>query len=239
MLLQVFRVLAPNRQQFAIKRVSMKNMPEQTRNTYRYEVELLQRLKGTGATVKLYHHCEYKKDEVLYVVLECGECDLTQLLDDKTKQWKAEGHTDPFVADPNFICSLWHELLRVVKVRTDQTWLDHLHVLINVVQDLDMLCSKNMSSDATSVTFTQCRQLMQILHDKLIVHCDIKPANILLVKGRLKLIDFGIARQCGSNTTAIDHTNHGTLNYMSPESVDQSGKHLCTCLILRACVVDV
>ena len=38
-------------------------------------------------------------------------------------------------------------------------------------------------------------QAVQIVHDEKIVHSDLKPANFVLVKGQLKLIDFGIAYQ--------------------------------------------
>ncbi|VDL80115.1 unnamed protein product [Nippostrongylus brasiliensis] len=34
---------------------------------------------------------------------------------------------------------------------------------------------------------------VKVIHDRKIVHSDLKPANFLLVKGNLKLIDFGIA----------------------------------------------
>ncbi|PVH98147.1 kinase-like protein [Periconia macrospinosa] len=60
------------------------------------------------------------------------------------------------------------------------------------------------------------------VHTHNIVHSDLKPANFVLVSGRLKLIDFGIA-----NAIEIDHTvnvhrdSHiGTPNYMSPESLE-------------------
>jgi serine/threonine protein kinase len=53
-----------------------------------------------------------------------------------------------------------------------------------------------------------------------------QPANFLFVKGVLKLIDFGIAKAIQNDeTTNIHRENHvGTLNYMSPESMMDSGK---------------
>lgn len=46
-----------------------------------------------------------------------------------------------------------------------------------------------------------------------------KPANFLLVRGLLNLIDFGIAKIILSDTTNIQRNAQvGTLNYMSPEA---------------------
>lgn len=53
-----------------------------------------------------------------------------------------------------------------------------------------------------------------------IVHSDLKPANFILVNGRLKLIDFGIANAIGDNTVNVHREQHiGTPNYMSPEAL--------------------
>ena len=48
-----------------------------------------------------------------------------------------------------------------------------------------------------------------------------KPANFVLVKGQVKLIDFGIANAIANDTTNI-HREHqiGTINYMSPEAIE-------------------
>ena len=34
---------------------------------------------------------------------------------------------------------------------------------------------------------------VDIIHKKGIIHCDLKPANFVIVEGKLKLIDFNIA----------------------------------------------
>lgn len=57
-----------------------------------------------------------------------------------------------------------------------------------------------------------------------IVHCDIKPHNMLITKsGRLKVTDFGIARAMNSQNTMM-YTNSvmGSAHYLSPEQA--SGK---------------
>ncbi|KAJ3802528.1 other/TTK protein kinase [Lentinula aff. detonsa] len=67
----------------------------------------------------------------------------------------------------------------------------------------------------------QMLQAVQVIHDEKIVHSDLKPGNFVLVKGQLKLIDFGIANAIANDTTNIQREHQvGTLNYMSPEAID-------------------
>ncbi|ETR96813.1 kinase-like protein [Trichoderma reesei RUT C-30] len=64
-------------------------------------------------------------------------------------------------------------------------------------------------------------ECLHAVHQHDIVHSDLKPANFVLVKGRLKLIDFGIANAIQTDETVNVHreTQVGTPNYMSPESL--------------------
>ncbi|KAI9509222.1 kinase-like domain-containing protein [Russula earlei] len=67
----------------------------------------------------------------------------------------------------------------------------------------------------------QMLQAVQVIHEEKIVHSDLKPANFVLVRGQLKLIDFGIANAIANDTTNIQRDHQiGTVNYMSPETIE-------------------
>ncbi|KAH7026478.1 kinase-like domain-containing protein [Microdochium trichocladiopsis] len=67
-------------------------------------------------------------------------------------------------------------------------------------------------------------ECLSAVHAHDIVHSDLKPANFVLVQGRLKLIDFGIANAIQTEETVNVHreTQVGTPSYMSPESLIDS-----------------
>ncbi|KAK0628480.1 hypothetical protein B0T17DRAFT_588593 [Bombardia bombarda] len=73
-------------------------------------------------------------------------------------------------------------------------------------------------------------ECVQSVHARDVVHSDLKPANFVLVQGRLKLIDFGIANAIQTDMTVNVHreTQIGTPNYMSPESLMDSSQYAFT-----------
>ncbi|KAF7047447.1 hypothetical protein CFC21_056378 [Triticum aestivum] len=82
--------------------------------------------------------------------------------------------------------------------------------------------NSNMKIDENWLRFywQQMLEAVNTIHEERIVHSDLKPANFMLVKGSLKLIDFGIAKAIMNDTTNIQRDSQvGTLNYMSPEAL--------------------
>lgn len=66
-----------------------------------------------------------------------------------------------------------------------------------------------------------CIQLcegLHVAHEQKIVHRDIKPANLMINdRGRLVIMDFGLAKVAGTEDLSQTGTTRGTVAYMSPE----------------------
>ncbi len=59
---------------------------------------------------------------------------------------------------------------------------------------------------------------LQAAHEKSIVHRDIKSSNIMISKdGKIKIMDFGLAKIRGGVQLTKEHSTLGTVAYMSPE----------------------
>ncbi len=68
----------------------------------------------------------------------------------------------------------------------------------------------------------QLAEGLQAIHDAGVLHCDIKPSNLVLEPdGTIKLMDFGVSRygRASSEGSADGGSSEGTPTYMSPEQI--------------------
>ncbi|KAL7628655.1 serine/threonine protein kinase [Parahypoxylon ruwenzoriense] len=87
-----------------------------------------------------------------------------------------------------------------------------------------IVMKQKLTEDETRKLFIQLFQGIKYLHDRNIVHRDVKPENILLVDKELhvKLADFGLAKIIGEESFTT--TLCGTPSYVAPEILAE-GRH--------------
>lgn len=94
--------------------------------------------------------------------------------------------------------------------------------IVMEVGDTDMasLLKKRIDENHRRVYWQEMLRAVQCIHSERIIHSDLKPANFLIVKGHVKLCDFGIAQRYGEDDTGVILDSAvGTMNYMSPETI--------------------
>ncbi|XP_012254698.2 serine/threonine-protein kinase MPS1 [Athalia rosae] len=150
----------------AIKCVDLSCIDRETAQGCLEEVSLLDKLRAPCIIDMINYEIQ---SNLLYVVMEMGDTDLSKLLKSMSREKQL-----PLT----MILYYWTEMLTAVK-----------HI-----------------------------------HDNGVIHSDLKPANFLLVRGRLKLIDFGIASTVNADmTSVVKNTSLGTVNYISPEAIIDVG----------------
>lgn len=78
--------------------------------------------------------------------------------------------------------------------------------------------NKTLPVDLTVRIILEIAEALEHAHQNDLVHCDIKPHNILITRaGRVKVTDFGIARAVTSATMNHTGTILGSVHYFSPE----------------------
>jgi serine/threonine protein kinase len=108
-----------------------------------------------------------------------------------------------------------------------------LFVVMQFVEGVNLrsLLSKNgkqVDFEQTARIVDQVGRALTAAHDRGVLHCDLKPENIMLQTLQpgeeiVKLIDFGIAKIRDSKITSVEPTKvAGTMEYMAPEQLGGS-----------------
>jgi serine/threonine protein kinase len=122
-----------------------------------------------------------------------------------------------FLPDLGYLKSLnFHGLPKIIDYYETPKSFIYSYEYINGITLTDAYESGMITmSGAAAITAKLCT-IVSYLHSKSILHCDIKPDNILINKNDVFLIDFGIAhfynKHIGSETALI-----GSQGYVSPE----------------------
>ncbi len=83
-------------------------------------------------------------------------------------------------------------------------------------EPLDERLSRRYASHWALDVFEQVLDAVAYAHEHKVIHCDIKPDNVILfADGTAKLGDFGIARV--AMRTVLSASGRGTVGYMAPE----------------------
>ena len=194
---KVYKVMAPNKKIFALKRIRLNGRDEEAATGFLDEITLLARLKGKSNIIQLIDSEVHKRDGIIYMVLECGDIDLAKLLQRHEAALQERRRAVPSAAASSGPGGPTYP--------TQSTDQNKVHVV---------------DENFVRMYWEQMLHAVDTIHRERIVHSDLKPANFLVVEGQLKLIDFGIAKAIQADTTSIARESQvGTLNYMSPEAI--------------------
>jgi serine/threonine protein kinase len=112
-------------------------------------------------------------------------------------------------------------------LRTQAWWVDdgRLHIAMELADGtlrdrLKQCHEKSMGGlplDELVPYIKEAAQAVDYLHQRKVLHRDIKPDNMLLVQGHIRVADFGLARLRESDATVMTGGACGTAPYMAPE----------------------
>lgn len=111
-------------------------------------------------------------------------------------------------------------LVKIHAIETETDWLvrpKRVKLLIEYVpgQTLDCLAAPTLGT--LLPVFQAVASAVAYMHGRAVVHADLKPNNIMLGPGKVKVIDFGLARIDGETPDRLQ----GTPEYMAPETTSR------------------
>jgi len=135
------------------------------------------------------------------------------------EQGDSIGAFDRFLQEYETIAEMDHpNIVRIYDLGVSD---DHAHIAMEYLDGGDMRHKiESGASERNAVKYLrQIASALSAVHDKNVLHRDLKPGNIMLRKdGSVALIDFGLAKRVKLETAITDKGEiFGTPYYMSPE----------------------
>jgi serine/threonine protein kinase len=177
--------------------------------------KLIQRLgKGGMGTVFLAEHVTMNRRVALKIVPRLIAEDRASL--------------DRFFAEARAIAALDHP--NIVRAYSVDNEMDRYFIVMEFVdgQDLQRLVELNGPLEIANAAdyIGQAAEGLAHAHARNLVHCDIKPSNLLVTsQGVIKILDLGLARLKQGDEprrTAAGESAFGTVDYMAPEQAMES-----------------
>jgi serine/threonine protein kinase len=116
-------------------------------------------------------------------------------------------------------------IVRALEIGSEGTTSYLVYELVDGENLGDRIERKGKLSEAESVRIiTQIAQALHYAHQRNVIHRDVKPDNILVLKdGRAKLTDFGLAKDYNNDQDLTRHAaGLGTPHFMAPEQFSQA-----------------
>ncbi|MDP2727382.1 MAG: protein kinase, partial [Dehalococcoidia bacterium] len=177
--------------------------------------------------------CLSGRYQLIDVVGKGGMATVYKALDLKLQRTVAVKVIHPGIAaDPNFAkhfrteaqnaATLNHpNILAVYDVGEDH---DSQYIVLEFVEGKtlkELLNDGPLSIDLAVRYAQQLASGLAAAHQQGILHCDIKPQNVLITKDKIaKLADFGISRAVATTGVMTGGMVLGTLDYLAPEQVE-------------------
>lgn len=121
-----------------------------------------------------------------------------------------------FLQERQILCRLQHP--NIVRLLDGGVSEDRPYFAMEYVEGMPLInyCDEHkMGVEARLRLFQDVCLAVQYAHRNLIVHCDLKPSNILVTEeGEVKLLDFGIAKLLKEQTVSL---TRGAMRVMTPE----------------------
>ena len=160
---------------------------------------------GQGGAGIVY---DVQKGSAHYALKECVDLD-----EESLKRFARELRITKTLNSPN-----------IVKVIDEDIQADSPYYIMEMCEEsLKQAVDRGLDKEQKYSYVLQACNGFAELHNNGIVHRDIKPGNILIANGEVKVSDFGLGKFKNRDTTTIttDITSKGTPGFMAPEIANE------------------